>query len=162
MREKRSLFLYGVCVLALCLPLLGQQAQQASAVAPELEAEAKELEGMIIAPCCWTQPVADHYSGISWEIREEVRKMLAEGKSRQEVLDHYVAEYGRRILAAPERSGFDSLAYYLPVVFLIAGAGLCYVVVQKLRGRPTRQETPITVAKIDDRYSELLKREMTE
>ena len=52
---------------------------------PELETIAKELDTELIAPCCWTQPLAEHSSGVTDNIRENIRKMLAEGKTRRAI-----------------------------------------------------------------------------
>ena len=48
-----------------------------------VEREAKQIERMLIAPCCWTQPVSKHFSGAAAEIRQGIRQMLSEGKTRQ-------------------------------------------------------------------------------
>ncbi|MEJ2083624.1 MAG: hypothetical protein P8Y94_16010, partial [Acidobacteriota bacterium] len=45
------------------LPLPGAQ------LSPQLESEAKEIETMLIAPCCWTQPVSEQYSAAADQIR---------------------------------------------------------------------------------------------
>jgi cytochrome c-type biogenesis protein CcmH len=77
----------------------------------------REIEDNLIAPCCWSQPVSEHYSEVADQIRQEVHAMVAEGKSRDEILDFYVAKYGERILATPRARGFNSLAYILPWAF---------------------------------------------
>jgi len=53
---------------------------------PAIELRAKAIEAKIIAPCCWTQPVSQHYSNAAGEIREQIRGMLAAGKSRNRYL----------------------------------------------------------------------------
>jgi len=119
-----------ICFLA--GPLAAQETGKAD-LDPALEKEAKELENLIIAPCCWRQPVAVHFSPAADQIRKDVRKMLASGMSREEILDIYVDEYGEKILAKPRASGFNILAYILPVIFLIAGAGVAYLAIRRLR-----------------------------
>lgn len=101
----------------------------------------REIENNLIAPCCWTQPVSEHYSEVSEKIRKEVREMVAAGKSRDDILDHFVALYGERILAAPRARGFNSLAYILPWLALILGAWLLIVLLKKLRA-PARALAP--------------------
>jgi len=128
----------------------------------EMEQEAKSIEQLIVSPCCWTSPVSDHYSGAAWEVRGKIRELLAEGKNRQEVLDYYVEQHGRKILSAPENSGFDSLAYSLPLVFLIAGAILAGLIIHKLRVRGVKSDGAPSEAKIDQRYADLLEKEMME
>lgn len=75
-----------------------------------LEEKARAIEGKLMAPCCWSQPVAQHYSQAAGEIRRGVREMLAAGKSEQKILEYYVANHGERILASPRARGFNLLA----------------------------------------------------
>ncbi len=100
-------------------------------VNPAIEARAREIEAKIIVPCCWTQPVSQHYSEVAGEIRKQVREMLAAGKSEEQILDFYVAEYGERILASPRARGFNILVYVLPWVGLVAGFAMIALVMRK-------------------------------
>jgi len=110
------IFLAGLVLLPPC----GLRAAQP--LAPELETRARKIESELIAPCCWTQPVSQHYSEVSTQIRAEVRQMLAAGRSEPEILQAYVGRYGERILASPPSRGFNRLAYILPWAFLTLGA----------------------------------------
>src|SRR5512136_2540971 len=98
-----------------------------------LEREAKQLEAKLIAPCCWSQQVSLHQSPAADEIKQNIRKMLGEGKTSQQILDLYVAEYGDRILAEPPARGFSLLFYVAPWLFLVVSVGLVVVVVRRLR-----------------------------
>ena len=98
-----------------------------------LEQQAKQLEAMLIAPCCWSQQVSVHQSPAADEIKATIRKMLAAGKTPQQILDAYVAEYGDRILAEPPARGFSAALYVLPWIFLAGSVGLVVVVVRRLR-----------------------------
>ena len=154
----RSIFVRPVMIAGLLLalsflPLMADELES------ELEKEATAIEGMLIAPCCWRQPVAVHYSPAADEVRAEVRKMLEDGQTRQEILDSYVAEFGNKILAKPPAEGFNLLAYSLPVVFLIAGAVVALMVVRRLR--PVKAESTVAKSsKTESRYSERLEREL--
>ena len=81
----------------------------------------RNIENNLIAPCCWNQPISEHPSEVSDRMRAEVRMMVAQGKSRDEILDYYVAEYGERILATPRARGINTLAYIAPWAVLILG-----------------------------------------
>jgi cytochrome c-type biogenesis protein CcmH len=110
-----------------------------------LEQEAKQIEAMLIAPCCWSQQVSVHQSPAAEEIRQTIRRMLADGKTRQQILDTYVAEYGDRILAEPPARGFSRLFHVAPWIFLVASVGLVVVVIRKLRApgaAPAMAEQP--------------------
>jgi cytochrome c-type biogenesis protein CcmH len=105
-----------------------------AAVAPQsLEREAKQIEALLIAPCCWSQQVSVHQSPAADEIRQNIRRMLADGKTRQQILDAYVAEYGDRILAEPPARGFSRLFHVGPWLLLLASVGLVVVVIRRLR-----------------------------
>jgi cytochrome c-type biogenesis protein CcmH len=95
-----------------------------SSAAPQASEEtAREIKGMLMAPC-WSQPVSQHYSEAADQIRKEIRQLLATGKSKQEILDYYVAEYGERLFSSPRPHGFNLLAYILPVASLLTGCRL--------------------------------------
>jgi len=125
----------------------------------EIDKKAREIEDTLIAPCCWTQPVSEHSSEVAEKIRKEVREMVAAGKSRDEILDHYVAQYGERILAAPRATGFNRLAYILPWLALVLGAWLLIILLKKLRA-PVPASNPAPLP--DARYTSEVEKEMKE
>ena len=98
-----------------------------------VEQQAKQIEAMLIAPCCWSQQVSVHQSPAADEIRQNIRRMLADGKTRQQILDAYVKEYGDRILAEPPARGFSRLFHVAPWIFLVASVGLVLIVIRRLR-----------------------------
>jgi cytochrome c-type biogenesis protein CcmH len=51
-----------------------------------------------------------------------VAHLIAEGKTKDEIKDALVAEYGPDVLALPEGSGFDLSAYVVPVVAFVLAA----------------------------------------
>jgi cytochrome c-type biogenesis protein CcmH len=124
-------------------------------------AKAREIEDNLIAPCCWSQPVSQHYSEVAEKIRNEVSAMVAAGKSRDEILDHFVSEYGERILAAPRPSGFNAFAYILPWASLILGAWLLFLLLKKLRS-PVLSPAPAPDPSPDPRYASLVEKEIKE
>jgi cytochrome c-type biogenesis protein CcmH len=133
----------------------------AGAVTPApLEEQARELEKILIAPCCWRQPVADHLSAESDQMRAEIRALLQEGRTKEEILDFYVAQYGQAILAKPSYQGFNLLAYILPGFFLLVlGGGLGWIAV-KSRRRPAT--APLPQEPLPSAYAARLERELEE
>jgi len=108
--------MHALALLLLSLTLSAPQAPDASA----LEREARQLETMLMAPCCWSQAVSQHQSQASDEVKQQIRALLASGRNRQQVLDAFVAQYGPRILVEPPMRGVGSLLY--------TGLGLAFVV----------------------------------
>lgn len=62
---------------------------------------------------CETQACAD------W--RAQIRDQLADGWSEKQIIAYFVEQYGERVLAEPERKGFNSLIWILPVVAVVVG-----------------------------------------
>jgi len=113
---------------------------------PALEREAREIETLLIAPCCWNQQVSEHQSAVVDEVKKEIRAQLAAGRSRQEILDAFVARYGKKILAEPPAQGFGLLVYVVPlVVFALSGIGLT-VFIKRMSGRPAAVEPAAAAA----------------
>ena len=125
---------------------------------PDHEKSAKNLEKMLIAPCCFSQPVAIHISGAATEVKINIRRLLIEGKSEDEIIDDYVAEYGERILSAPRTEGFGITAYLLPVVALLLATTV--IVMRGARKKPVLIEFRSSVkpgSDYDDRLDEELR-----
>ena len=106
-------------VLTLALTMSG------SVAGSEIEVPARELEAMLIAPCCFSQQVSVHHSAGADEVRQDIRKRLSDGETREQILDAYVAQYGKRILAQPPAEGMARVLYILPPLALVLDGGHC-------------------------------------
>jgi cytochrome c-type biogenesis protein CcmH len=154
---KQGLHLFRICLGAI-LGMLWVAAALGADNA-QIDKKAREIDDNLIAPCCWTQPVSEHYSEVAEKIRKEVRAMVAAGSSRDEILDHFVAQYGERILAAPRATGFNGLVYILPWLALVLGAWLLIILIKKLRAPvPVSNPAPLP----DAQYTSAVEKEMKE
>jgi len=52
--------------------------------------------------------------------------MLADGKTENEILQHFKDQYGARVLAEPPKEGFYWLIYLLPPAIILAGAVILF------------------------------------
>lgn len=86
-------------------------------------AGAAELEGRIIAPCCWTQTIDIHGSPASTELRQEIRRRLTAGETSDAIERSLVDRYGPKILAVPPGSRLPSVGIGLGLVVVGAGIG---------------------------------------
>jgi len=153
---KASGILAGVATGIILLAILSPGAETGKAAD-----KAREIEDQLIAPCCWSQPVSQHDSEVSQQIRDEVSKMLAAGKSRDEILDFFIARYGERILVTPRAKGFNTLVYILPWAALPIGAWILVLLIRKLRSSaPSPAPAPSPVP--DSRYASVIEKEMRE
>lgn len=108
-----------VLVLALAVSAL---ASPALAAAPQTSIS--DVEDEVMCPICGTLLELAESPQAERE-RVYVKRLIAEGKSKAEIKDALVAEYGREVLALPGGSGFDLSAYLVPAIaFAIALGGL--------------------------------------
>jgi cytochrome c-type biogenesis protein CcmH/NrfF len=108
--------------LALLASLTLFPAGASAAAAPQTTIN--DVEDEVMCPICGTLLELAESPQAQRE-RVLVKRLIAEGKSKDEVKDALVTEYGREVLALPGGSGFDLTAYLVPAVgFLVAALAL--------------------------------------
>lgn len=131
-----------VVALLLSVQTVVPMPEKAPTLSPELEAEARQIEAMVIAPCCFSQQVSVHNSPAATEMRRDIRVRLAAGQKRPDILAVYTTEYGDRILAEPPARGFNRVLYVLPPLLGLAGIGVLFVVVRSFTRRGRKAQDP--------------------
>jgi cytochrome c-type biogenesis protein CcmH len=91
---------------------------------PAAETSLADIEDEVMCPICGTtlqlsqSPQADRE-------RAFIQRLIAEGRSKEEIKDALVAEYGSEVLALPESEGFDLAAWLVPgIAILVAGGAI--------------------------------------
>ena len=79
------------------------------------------LQGQVMCPTCHTT-LAMSGSPAAQRIRVFIAHRIAACWTTQRIEAALVANYGQGILAAPSHKGFDLLAWWLPIVGVLAGA----------------------------------------
>jgi cytochrome c-type biogenesis protein CcmH len=102
---------------------------QASAAEP---ARILRLQKSLLAPCCWSEAVATHRSEVSLTMRAEIARMVAEGKTDNQILDHYKQQYGVRILVEPEGSQWWWM-HLIPMLAIALGVLGVLLLIRRLR-----------------------------
>ena len=70
---------------------------------------------------CQNETIADSNASLAADLRREIRRMVAEGKSEQEVLDFLVARYGDFALYRPPVQPTTWALWAAPAVFVLIG-----------------------------------------
>jgi cytochrome c-type biogenesis protein CcmH len=88
--------------------------------------------------------------------RIEVR--IGEGATKQQIIDEFVADFGRQVLATPPKRGFDLVAWLLPAVAVVAG--LCAIPFVTRAWAKRRPVAASTAGPLDDEDAARLEREL--
>ena len=124
----------------------GQTTQQPPADSA-LEARTSAVASQLRCPVCQGLSIQDSPSELAQSMRAVVRDQLAAGRTPDEVKAYYVSKYGEWILLAPKPSGFNLVAYLLPVLVVLGGGLLIALAVRRWTGGsrdtpPPRGEAP--------------------
>lgn len=108
----------------------------ATATTPKTSLRAVESEVMCVS--CGV-PLAIAESPQADAERAEIRRLVAQGKSKSEIKDALVAQYGDRVLATPKDKGFGLAAYLVPIVLVLLAlaAGIVFLPKWRQRARET-------------------------
>ena len=98
--------------------------------AADFDAEIKAIEQRLACSCRCTLDIftcrtTDFTCTYSPKLHREVVAMHRDGKTAQQIIDAFVAEYGEKALMAPKAEGFNLWGYLLPgSAILLSGVGL--------------------------------------
>lgn len=102
------------------LALLALLAALPASAAAAPQTSVSEISSEVMCPVCGTllelaeAPQAQRQKAV-------IGRLVREGRSKEQIKDALVAEYGEEVLALPPGSGFDLSAYLVPIVaFVVA------------------------------------------
>jgi cytochrome c-type biogenesis protein CcmH/NrfF len=113
------------------LSTVGKALANAANGDPRLE----RLFSNFMAPCCWRENLLVLSSPLADELRTEIRKRVAEGKSDEEIKSHFLSRYTSRILAMPEGAKATWLSW-TPGVLIAAGTCAVAAFISRSRKQP--------------------------
>jgi cytochrome c-type biogenesis protein CcmH len=127
-----------VRVLALALAAL---ALAPVAFANEQHPTQAELEGELVCPTCHTT-LDQSNAPVAERMKQFVAQRIAAGDTKSEIKSVLVAQFGRGVLAAPEKEGFDLLAWVLPFAAVLVGGAVLTVLLWRWTRR-AEEELPL-------------------
>lgn len=102
------------------------------------KAELRRIEERLLAPCCYTQSIAVHESDIARRMRTEVAEMIADGRTEEEIVDHYKSLYGDRVLIVPDGVA-GKILFSLPVVTSVLASLVLFICIRKMLRSGTKR-----------------------
>ena len=111
---------------------------------PELQARYEKIIAEVRCLKCQNQTIKDSNAFLASDLRREIRRLLEEGKTDDEIYDFLVARYGDFALYRPRTSGRTLILWVAPMIFLLFGAFALWRVTRR------RMRMPINDEALDD------------
>jgi cytochrome c-type biogenesis protein CcmH len=142
------------------IPLL--VAAPASAQSPNIDDEVNRIAKTLYCPVCPNTPldICNTQACVDW--RNDIKRMLQEGKNEQQIRDYFVARFGSQVLGAPPAEGFNWLAYILPAMGIVLGAVIAWLSVRTWLVRRAPGTAPVDTPEIPKEYAERIEKELKE
>jgi cytochrome c-type biogenesis protein CcmH len=128
----------------------------AGAAAASQRTTLTEIESEVMCPVCGTLLELAESPQAQRE-KVFVEKLVKEGKSKDQIKDALVAQYGDAVLALPKGSGFSLSAYVVPIIaFAVAAIALGFAVFKWRRAAGSREDHEAAVEAPSDEDRERL------
>lgn len=139
--KRKMLFILVFVLSASLLTLYAASAQEGQPRVPtddEVNAVAKKL----YCPVCPNTPLDVCETQACKDWRAQIRDQLAAGWSEQQIMDYFVQQYGERVLGEPQRSGFTSMVWVLPLIAVLLGLVIVWQVLRSWHSKNAGQAAP--------------------
>ena len=122
----------------------------APAAAATPRASLTDIEDEVMCLECGTALNVSN-SQVANQERDFIAELIAQGKTKQQVKDALVAEYGPRVLAEPSDGGFELTAWLVPLLAGVVALALVALTARRWRGaRPAGAEADEPALDPDD------------
>jgi cytochrome c-type biogenesis protein CcmH/NrfF len=114
------------------LALAQDQQDQQQQGQPQPKTSLYEVESQVMCVTCRT-PLATAGGPQADKERDLIRRLIAQGKSTDEIKAALVLEYGERVLALPEDEGFNIVVYVVPIAVVVLALALAAIFLPRWR-----------------------------
>ncbi|GAB4478883.1 MAG: hypothetical protein Kow00124_23800 [Anaerolineae bacterium] len=114
--------------------------------APVTDDQVNAIAKQLYCPVCENVPLDVCGTKACADWRDEIRAMLEDGRSEEEIKAYFTDRYGRRVLATPDARGIDVVIWVMPVVAVIGGAALLVTTLRRMAPGTLQAVTPPDVA----------------
>lgn len=90
----------------------------------------KDVGGQLRCPKCENQSIADSDSPSAYDMRQELYRLLEEGKNDQQIFDFMVDRFGDYVLYNPPMRRDTWLLWYFPPALVLLGLLLAFFLVK--------------------------------
>ena len=107
---------------------------------PVLQARYERLIAEVRCVTCQNQSIKDSNAFIAADLRREIKRLMSEGKSDDEIADFLVTRYGDFVLYRPRMAGKTMILWIAPFVLFVFGGFALLRVVRHRMTLPTDDE----------------------
>ncbi len=104
----------------------------------------KDVGGKLRCPKCENQSIADSNSPSAFDMRQELYRLLEEGKTDGQIYDFMVNRFGDYVLYEPPMRKDTWLLWYLPPALVVLGLFLAFFLVRSRKSEDTASNLPIS------------------
>ena len=103
---------------------------------PELQARYERIISEVRCLQCQNQSIKDSNVLLASDLRREIRRMIAEGKTDADIADFLVARYGEFALYRPRASGKTLILWIAPFLLILFGGFAMFRIVRHRMSLP--------------------------
>lgn len=103
---------------------------------PEMQARYEKIVDEVRCLKCQNQTIKDSSAFLAGDLRREIRRMIEEGMTDDQIFDFLVDRYGEFALYRPRASGKTLILWIAPALLLFAGALFSVNVVRRRMALP--------------------------
>jgi len=107
---------------------------------PELQARYEEIISEVRCLKCQNQTLKDSNAFLASDLRREIRLMIEEGLSNDEIYDFLVDRYGEFALYRPRTSGKTLILWIAPGILLLGGIFFLAGILRKRMSMPIDED----------------------
>jgi cytochrome c-type biogenesis protein CcmH len=111
---------------------------------PALNERYLNLIREIRCPLCQNESIADSEAPVAADLRREVRRLMGEGSSDDEIKDFLSARYGDFVLYRPRLNEATWALWAGPFLFLVIGGIVFWRILRARRAQPMDDEDAVT------------------
>lgn len=148
---------------AMLLSAWALTAPAALANAPQPRASLTDIENDVMCTLCH-ESLAVAQSPQADAERSYIRGLIAQGETKQQILENMVAQYGQNVLGKPPASGFNLTVYVLPPLILAVGIAILLFTLPRWRRRTraAKSRSPGTTPAFDPAEAARLDQELSQ
>jgi len=111
---------------------------------PALQARYEDIIEEVRCLKCQNTTIKDSNAFLAGDLRREIRRMLLEGMSDEQIFDFLVERYGDFALYEPRASGKTLILWIAPAIFLLGGGIVLLSIIRR------RMTLPVDVDSADE------------